>query len=880
MLKINISSIREKALFCIVHKLLGGFMQRKKERNFFLTLFLNFTSCVVAWSVFFVITMCQGAIAGETYYMPDDFANLQAAFAGMSSGDTLIIRNGTYSGSNNIITQSNYPPAGSYGNYTKIHAENPGSVYFGDPDDSTAYLNMTNGPGGSSDVDAYWEFDGIIWNSVTLTYGINYAKFIECGSLTNTAPTAPSFTISHSSYVLFEDCYADGGGRYKFLAYQSDHIIFRRCVGRLGEIRSGDPIGGVGFYYTSYSEAQNCIIIDSATSDYWTYESLVGAFTQPNGSGNNNSFRGCIALNTDLPTNSTASGYSDTTYENIISWGNITGSLLRGTDTVYRHSTIGSMDTALGNYAAIQNYEGNTTITNSILTGISVNSAVGSVTSDHNSFYNNRSNGTILGSNEMIMTNPLTNSLLYLLRIEDGSDLDGAASDSGDVGATVMKKIGVSGTLWGESGYNTTTDNDLWPWPNEVIIKANMSTYSNENVSGTRGFCSTGKQLNGRDDITLTSYIWEYLGNQMPSDIYGSTSTSTTRYYYDGDDDGWADVDNYRDVESDPGALWKASGELLGMTDDCNDSDASINPGATEICTGQVDEDCDGYIDCDDSDCSADSACTSSSVSGETVDSDTEDSVVYSTLQDFEDGVLWVPGGGQDTTGNGRGWVFTSSAAGDGATIEIDPTVGANGTQKSLKITFNHDDPQIYFRSEEKTTDHMPEANGANRMSFYVRFPADFPIQPLPFRYDTWQFGSYIHDPSDWTEAHAATYEEDYGIHHYYHRLTIEKNGDGWVKYILTTQPDQANYSGSTVPPDITHFFDSFGRFYFHFGPEAGGPEVPNPFTIWIDEIRFYHDDGSVGGQIHVGGQDDEGFDGEYIESILPPAIKDLQTGE
>jgi hypothetical protein len=96
-------------------------------------------------------------------------------------------------------------------------------------------------------------------------------------------------------------------------------------------------------------------------------------------------------------------------------------------------------------------------------------------------------------------------------------------------------------------------------------------------------------------------------------------------------------------------------------------------------------------------------------------------------------------------------------------------------------------------------------------------------------------------------------------------RLTIEQVGDGWVKYIVSTQPDQAEYSGSTAPPNIPHYFDSFGRFYFHFGSEAGGPEPPRPFTIWIDEIKFYYDDGSIGGQIHVGGQDDAGFDGEFI---------------
>ena len=237
--------------------------------------------------------------------------------------------------------------------------------------------------------------------------------------------------------------------------------------------------------------------------------------------------------------------------------------------------------------------------------------------------------------------------------------------------------------------------------------------------------------------------------------------------------------------------------------------------------------------------------------------------VTFSTLQDFENGILWLPGGGQDTTGNGRGWAFLD--AGSAADIAIDSSIGANGSSHSLKVTFDSDNPQIYFRSNDKTTDHMPEAAGANRMSFYVRFPADFPVQPLPFRYDTWQLGTYIHDPNDWYDTHGATSESDHGIHHYYHRVTIEQVGDGWVKYIVNTHPDQAVYSGSTVPPNRPDYYDNFGRFYFHFGPEAGGPNPGRPFTIWIDEIKFYYDDGTIGGQVHDGGQDDAGFDGEFI---------------
>ena len=50
-----------------------------------------------------------------------------------------------------------------------------------------------------------------------------------------------------------------------------------------------------------------------------------------------------------------------------------------------------------------------------------------------------------------------------------------------------------------------------------------MKAYSGGGVSGNRGFAADGNGLYG-GPITLTSYIWEYLGNPCPADIcnYGT----------------------------------------------------------------------------------------------------------------------------------------------------------------------------------------------------------------------------------------------------------------------------------------------------------------------------------------------------------------------
>ena len=119
----------------------------------------------------------------------------------------------------------------------------------------------------------------------------------------------------------------------------------------------------------------------------------------------------------------------------------------------------------------------------------------------------------------------MTNGLLHLPVIDPGSQLK-----TDGIGANIIYQYGKDETLWGEAGYNLLQDGTngqatvkLWPFPNEAIIKTKMQTYTYDfgKLTGDRGFASsTGKQLDGVSPVTLTSYIWEYLGNQMPSDIY------------------------------------------------------------------------------------------------------------------------------------------------------------------------------------------------------------------------------------------------------------------------------------------------------------------------------------------------------------------------
>ena len=152
------------------------------------------------------------------------------------------------------------------------------------------------------------------------------------------------------------------------------------------------------------------------------------------------------------------------------------------------------------------------------------------MTSDYNLFYNNSANfGTAFylgpistaGTHDIQGTDPL---LKYITRVETGTPGSGTASDGGDRGATILYRQGTPGTLWGDTGYDTLTTIPLWPWDDEAVIKSDMASFSMVNpvaggtISGARGFAAPGNGLYG-GPITLTSYVWEQMGNACPVGI-------------------------------------------------------------------------------------------------------------------------------------------------------------------------------------------------------------------------------------------------------------------------------------------------------------------------------------------------------------------------
>ncbi len=98
--------------------------------------------------------------------------------------------------------------------------------------------------------------------------------------------------------------------------------------------------------------------------------------------------------------------------------------------------------------------------------------------------------------------------------------------------------------------------------------------------------------------IIQETFFLTYCATVTATCIGGPITGDCFTYYTDTDEDGFGSVLDMEGEEfcSDPGVGYSLT------NDDCNDEDASINPGADEICDGQ-DNNCIGGVDEDIEDC-------------------------------------------------------------------------------------------------------------------------------------------------------------------------------------------------------------------------------------------------------------------------------------
>jgi hypothetical protein len=435
---------------------------------------------------------------------------MRGAFKKMTGGDTLIIGDGNYSGVNNSVDKFNYPPFGSASAWTVIKAEHDGGVVF----NGASFSFDTN----TGNYPFYWQLEGLVWANAGffVSYG-HHVKVLRCGGYNAGSGNTAQFTAGkNASYILFEDSYAWGEARYKFLAWQNSNIIFRRCVGRMDkEDAGGEPIGIFAMYSVANGKIQNSIGIDSDVPGYWTnVYSNVGCFAVPVTamSASNITVENSICLNSELGgayyEGSSSYDSSNMTTRNNVFWDINTQSgqflnLSRSINPTWTNNTFGI---STSNLYYLSGYASSgMQVTNNLFYGIGgggVAHAWG--THDYNAFYSS----TVLPSprslHEKTNINPIwnasanpTGALKYITQIESGSNLAGIGNSGQNIGASVLKMVGAPGTLWGETGFDVEQATNMWPFQNEGLIKSKMAAYTYPGINGARGFAAVGTGLYG-----------------------------------------------------------------------------------------------------------------------------------------------------------------------------------------------------------------------------------------------------------------------------------------------------------------------------------------------------------------------------------------------
>lgn len=468
--------------------------------------------------------------------------------ASMPTGKRLGLLNGTYSvaagtGCINFNTaNSGVPVSGTAGNFSEICAVNPGGAIVSGVGE---YLGAAVFLGRSTRKDSYIKIRGIKAIGDVFLYNTTRCYIKDVGVngalLCGTNDTSAGATLTNT-YNLIEDCWAWAGSGYRVLManYQAHNNIWRRIVLRKdggGPTGSGNPNIVTTTYNSKEVRQQNIISIDRILggeqpyADFATAQHNNGAADQASFRLGGNKWQGVMCINsTDLAftfeADDVEAGLVTWDLENCVAYpggfnnNSVTGgiSASQGKTQVRNFTSLSAnVDAFRVRDIPLTSYVRDSIARGSAGSGVNFN---GGATMSYIDRFGNAlaDNGTVTNG---LSFDPLAGSpksLLYLTRIETGSAAKGAGTAGADVGANVLFQYGAEGSFYGDANFETLTGTSLWPWPNEARIKSDMA------ASSTRGFCSSGLQLDGVNQITLTSYIWERLGNQMPSSVYPSVA--------------------------------------------------------------------------------------------------------------------------------------------------------------------------------------------------------------------------------------------------------------------------------------------------------------------------------------------------------------------
>jgi hypothetical protein len=505
---------------------------------------------------------CQASLAA-TYYVATTgsdssgdgtstkpWATIAFGIGKLASSDTLVVKAGTYTGPTNFINSRRTAiPNGTAAAFTTIMAEQPGTVRIKntgtlDYYDNFIFLESTR----------YVKVDGFVLDHVDSQYPpytVDVSGTFNKVTRTIVKRSGPTEQYGGWYYLggsdnLLEDSAGVGSARYGFAvggpSSFAQRIILRRCVGRMDYSISSQPKATFNVYGNDNGNfnvrdvlLQNTIALDGRKGPT-TGDVTYGAYYFPKNPVNV-TIQGSLSLNVE---SEYASFFiKELQGQNIkmvdtVAWagyGQSSTAGLRANSTsgttdymVYDHLTVGAHGVAYYNKDSATTRQ----LTNSIFYGNSALSSgtdYGWTTASTNAFY---PTSPTVGSAAIAAA---AGDLKYIVRTEVGSKFSAKGTDGRDVGANMTVRYGRTGTLWGETGYDQRTTDNLWPWLLEDKIK---SVFAETNPAPTGAVPSTNTTVRGFTvatdafgmPMTLTRYVWQYLGNKIPDDVYGTAGAA------------------------------------------------------------------------------------------------------------------------------------------------------------------------------------------------------------------------------------------------------------------------------------------------------------------------------------------------------------------
>lgn len=514
-----------------------------------------------------IVTVGNGDVL---YIGPNEtYTTLKDGMKNIASGDTLVMRNGQWDHNSqaNTIPGNSHKlqtlPAGTALAYTNLMAEDPGQVVI-DGQDQVRLISLwgsekhpdwpLDNNGSTIDTD-YLTIKGLVLiNSDNDALRVNNSKYIKLVNI-GVGPSSrdhgayANVYIYRSQYVLIEGMYVWGHGRYKIQLKNSSNSIVRRSIARIDDYIGGQPIGAFISYCSKNILFQNNILIDSDQSNYWgNHNEIINAFGVPatncEAYPEFNEFKRNIALNIHMGLMNTDARQNDnpTLWEDLVGWdikpnrhyggtGSVVPMLSGVGATVTNRMTLGNVNTE-GSYF-MYSREKDSTVQNSIFHQVGWD---GSQVVDQGDLIRRGSGGQFYFSNNNledfmgglmdpgsvgapIETNTMqhTPNIKYLTMLPRDSVLRDSGINNDRVGAEVMTMLGASGTLYGDSGYDSETGIPMWPFPNQELAHQYFGAFSHAGtdreggtagIEGARGFAV--------ENQTMSNYIWSYLGAPVP----------------------------------------------------------------------------------------------------------------------------------------------------------------------------------------------------------------------------------------------------------------------------------------------------------------------------------------------------------------------------